>query len=845
MYNSMRQRLILSVLVSLCFGWSKAQTLRPPAYPLVTHDPYFSVWSTTDKLTDSPTRHWTGTPQSLEGVVRVDGKAYQFLGATPTNYAPILPTGELGAYTAQYTTTKPDAGWEKPDYKATGWSTAPGPFGDTPDARTRWQNSETFPEGIYVRREFTYDGKADPAKLLLALNHDDDVEIYLNGIQILKKPGFVSEYIYLPLSAEAQRALRKGRNVLAIHCVSQRGGSFIDVGLVNPINTAPLAAAAQTGVTVTATQTAYQFTTSSVDVSVSFLSPLLLDEIDVAARPVTYVTFSAKSRDGKSHVVQVFFSASGTLASNTASQEVVAQAQNGQANGLSYVSVGTQAQPVLAKKGDNIRIDWGYAYLAIPQQASSSPRLTLGDPLSLKQSFISNGQLPATTGKSGASAARSTAMATVLTLNAATQPASAYLMLGYDDLYSVQYFGKNLRPWWRRDEQATMASLLQTAAQDYNRLNQKSAAFDKQLQAETEKVGGKAYADLCALAYRQAIAAHKIVYSGDEKQPLFLSKENFSNGSIGTVDVTYPSAPMFLRYNPTLLKGMLEPIFYYSESGKWTKPFAAHDVGTYPLASGQTYGEDMPVEECGNMILLTAAIAGAEGNADYAKQHWQTLTTWVEFLKKEGFDPANQLCTDDFAGHLARNANLSLKAILGIAAYGQLAAKLGDNATAQQYQKTAQDMATRWQQLAADHTNNPSTHYDLTFENPADSWSQKYNLVWDKLLALNIFPKDVAQKEIAYYLTKQQPYGLPLDSRKTYTKSDWIVWTATMANSDNDFKALVQPIWRYANETPSRVPLSDWHETTNAKQVGFQARSVVGGYFIKLLEGRLSGGQTK
>lgn len=825
----MLRTLAFSLSVCLSAGFVQAQSLRPPAYPLITHDPYFSVWSTTDKLTESPTRHWTGKAQSLEGVIRVDGKAYQFLGAIPTNYRTILATGELKPYPAQYTFAKPAAGWETPDFNATGWQSGMGPFGDTPEAKTRWRNVRTNPDGIYYRREFDYDGKSDPSAMLLSINHDDDVKVYLNGTLILEKADYISEYVNLPLSAAGQKALRTGRNVLAVHCVSPRGGSFIDVGLIVPAPTsAGVSPATQTDVTVSATQTEYTFLAGPVSLTANFLSPLLLNNIDLAARPVTYLTFTTHSTDGKPHTVQLYVSAAGTLASHSAGQDVAAK--TGKATGgVQWLQVGTQQQPVLQRKGDNVRIDWGYAYLAAP--ASTNAQLAPGSLTALKNTFVTEGALAPATGEETVGSAGEVGLAVSVPVGSVgTSLVQKHLMLAYDDEYSVQYFGQNLRPWWRRDNKTDMPALLRTAEADYSQLVKQSTAFDKKLYADALKAGGKQYADLCALAYRQAIAAHKIV-AGPKGEVFFFSKENFSNGSIGTVDVTYPSAPLFLLYNPTLLTGMTEPIFQYSESGRWTKPFAAHDVGTYPQANGQTYGEDMPVEECGNMLLLTAAIVKAQGNAAYAKKHWPVLTTWVNYLRDNGFDPANQLCTDDFAGHLARNANLSLKAILGIAAYGQMAAMQGDRKTADTYLTIARDLATRWQRLAADNR-----HYDLTFENKADTWSQKYNLVWDKLLGLNIFPKTVAQEEIAYYLTKQQPYGLPLDSRKTYTKSDWIMWTATMADSERDFQAFIAPVWKFANETPSRVPLTDWHETTDAKQVGFQARSVVGGYYIKLLE---------
>lgn len=810
---------LLSTLIFFSLTQIAAQQ-KAPAYPLITHDTYFSIWSVGDTLNKSVTRHWTGTEQSLIGILKVDGRSYRFLGKEDRPYKTVVATSDEDTYTVKFTEEKPSDNWMQPGFDDNSWETGKAPFGDQSGAETNWTSKD-----LWFRRNFSLP-KTDLNKLFLKINHDDNTEVYLNGEKIYSKVGWLNKFQLFPIDDAIKSKLKKENNVLAIHVANTAGGQWLDAGIVeepDAVQTNAVEEAVQKNLTLNATQTIYDFACGKVDLTLTFTSPLLMNDLDLLSRPVSYVSFKARSNDGKPHDVQLLFSASSDIAANTSAQPIVAE-KNTYGN-LTYLKAGTTAQPLLQKKGDDLRIDWGYMYVAVVKSSNVDQ-------------FISPSLSNFSFNKKPASASNATGkhllLNTVISFGkVGANPAEQMIVVGYDDLYSVQYFKQNLRPWWNRDSSKIIFNELQSALTGYKKILGKCEVFNKKLHTDALNAGGEEYARLCELAYRQSIAAHKLV-KAPNGDLLFMSKENYSNGSINTVDITYPSAPMYLIYNPDLLKGMMNGIFYYSESGRWTKPFAAHDLGTYPLANGQTYGEDMPVEESGNMLILTAAIAKAEGNANYAKQHWQTLTTWANYLLKEGFDPANQLCTDDFAGHLARNANLSVKAIVGIEGYATLAKQLGYADEAKRFHDSAAAMAKRWMQLA-----NAGDHYSLTFENPS-TWSQKYNLVWDKILGFHLFPGEVYNKEIRYYLTKQNAFGLPLDSRRTYTKSDWIMWTATLANNPADFKAIISPIYKYATQTPTRVPLSDWHETTNAKQVGFQARSVVGGYFIKMLQNNWS-----
>ncbi|GAA4801617.1 DUF4965 domain-containing protein [Olivibacter ginsenosidimutans] len=795
------------------------KALRPPAYPLITHDPYLSVWSFGDTLNIQQTKHWTGIDQPLYALAKVDGEVYQLAGKSLSVIEDVVPTAQKKPYTVRYSYEKPAAGWETTGFADQSWKQGAAPFGDN-SGDNPMKPASLYDKEIWYRREFDFDGQ-NKDNLKLLISHDDAVEVFLNGELLYKDDNFILDYAQKPIPANVLKALKQGKNVLAVHCRNDRGGAFIDVGLVNEKRLLEARPAQQQSVKLTATQTAYHFAAGAVNIDLTFTSPLLMDQLEVLARPASYVTFNVRPSDGKSHDVKVWFALSGTLSTDKPNQEV--KASHEQANGQVVLAVGTKSQQVLGKKGDNVRIDWGKAYLAA--EAGETTQGILGRVQDMANTINDKGNVST---ESVDGAAADMLIGVQMDLGKVADATNKHVIVAYDDEYAIQYFGKNLRAWWRRDGKTTALDMLKLAENDYSQLMAACNKFDETLATDAKQAGGEKYAQLCELAYRQSIAAHKVV-ANTNGELLFFSKENFSNGSIGTVDITYPSAPLYLLYNTELAKGLLRFIFEYSESGRWTKPFPSHDVGTYPLANGQTYGEDMPVEEAGNMLTVTAAIAVRDGKADFAEQHWETLTTWTNYLKKEGFDPANQLCTDDFAGHLARNANLSIKAIMGIAAYAKLAEMLHKDQEAKENFALARDLAKKWMELAAD-----GDHYALAF-GQADTWSQKYNLIWDKLLKLNIFPKEVVDKELAYYKGKQQAYGLPLDSRKTYTKSDWILWTATLG-SDADFQTFVDPVWKYANETADRIPLSDWHETTDGKSVGFRARAVVGGYFIKLLD---------
>jgi hypothetical protein len=582
----------------------------------------------------------------------------------------------------------------------------------------------------------------------------------------------------------------------------------------------------QTGLKVLPTRSIYEFDNGQVHVTLTFLDPALPNDINVLSRPVNYITWEARSVDGRPHTVSIFDSIGADLTVNNTDAQV--EWSKNSFGHLTALKIGAANQTYLMPPGDDTRINWGYAYLSAQ---TDQVKTAIASEQVLTSSFANSGTLPATDDQREPRAAsdQRPTLALVFDLGSVgAKPVSRRAMVAYDEIYSIRFFGQKLPPYWRKNF-SSPEQLLLACDQQFDSINARCVKFDRDLWADLTKVGGEKYAQLSSLAYRECLAANGLAVDKNG-QLLMFTKENASDGDIATVDVIFPQDPMMVLLSPTLAKAGLAPVLLYGSSSRWAFPNAPHDLGTYPNAKGtDDGGEQMPVEESGNILILCDAIAQEEGNTDFVTPFWPHISQWAQYLEQFGLDPEDQLCTDDFMGHLAHNANLSIKAIIALGAYADLCRMRGETANADKYMALAKKFAQHWVTVA-----DAGDHSLLAFDKPG-TWSQKYNLVWDKILGLNLFPPTVAEKEISYYKKVMQTYGVPLDSRTHLTKTDWTIWSASMAENQSDFESLTDPIYDYISNTTSRDVFVDSYQTDDIHSSGMRARPVIGGVFIKML----------
>lgn len=635
----------------------------------------------------------------------------------------------------------------------------------------------------------------------------------------------------------------------------------------------------QTFVDLTSFDTKYGFTCEDFDLEITFTSPLNPDDLELLSCPVCYFRYTIipKRKLGITKVALI-------IDEEVCYDKYAMPIRGGKHmldNGKEVAWFGLKKQLPMSQSFDDSSAEWGYYYIS-GDKAMCVSQFAI-------DYFVASGNL-----NFAYEPAHRKYIVACDSFSVVDDLTFGMMTVAFDDTCSIFYFGDWLKGYYFEKTGKTIVDAIQESIDFSDKVFKKCNSFDAKLR-KMAKPYGDDYLLVLYGALRQTVGAHKLVMDRNGEL-LFLSKESHSNGCIATADVSYPSIPLFLIFNPSLVRAMCRPIFKFAKMDVWKFDFAPHDVGTYPYCCGQVHGikykkgktaynndgkvsleemcvdgsifnvanepempytypffyafcknhdlydltKQMPVEECGNMLIMTSSAILADLDAKMAKDNWDLLSKWADYLVRYGLIPNSQLCTDDFAGHLEKNANLSIKAIVAIKSYAIIADKLGYKDIASKYHDIAKNYANEWKRIC--YKNGKTT---LVLDDENNSFSLKYNMAFDVIFNSNLFDEEIRENEVDRYISLTNRYGVPLDSRSLYTKSDWILWSSILTSDIEKRKKLIAPIANFLRESPLRYPFSDWYYSDSGKIVGklnkwgrmtgFKNRTVQGGLFIPLL----------
>ncbi|KAI2627772.1 DUF1793-domain-containing protein [Hypoxylon sp. NC1633] len=627
----------------------------------------------------------------------------------------------------------------------------------------------------------------------------------------------------------------------------------------------------------------FTFLAGPVTITASFFSPVVPKDICRSSIPLSYLTTTVTSNDGQPHHVQFYSDVNGQWIGLGNEFDIIKEFHigplggNGTGNGTDVPTswILRPRVPSLFAEANQIP-RWGNFSYTTSSVGATNFTYQSGSATSVRFGFVNNRFL---TNDAGSTArgfgnqepvyAFSHDMGTVM-------ETSVRYSIGSIQSPAVRYLHKgglsNLAPWWERCY-GEMHDMIRFHWNDFDTVSILANEFETKLRADngTDQYGqqyeydpsnaygflepgnatgiavpfvseAESYYAIVALSARQVMGAYVMAVppsapDADNVEPLMFQKEISSNGNINTVDVLYPTTPFFFYANPTLLKYILQPLYELQEGSFYPNTYSSHDIGThFPLATGHVEGTDeyMPVENSGNSILMSYAYYKFTGDFGWLSSHYQLLRQFAQYLIDFSLVPSAQLSTDDFAGELANQTNLAIKGIVGLQAMSHISRIIGNLDDAANFADKATSYYAQWEGYAID----PSGKHTLLAYQWRSSWGLLYNIYFDKLLNLGLVDPKLYEMQSAWYAQVSQVYGVPLDNRHHYTKSDWEIWAAATC-SQTTRRLFVNAVAYWLNETTTNLPFSDLYEVVGTGDYPlqidhFSARPVVGGHFALL-----------
>lgn len=575
----------------------------------------------------------------------------------------------------------------------------------------------------------------------------------------------------------------------------------------------------------TSTHSIFDLTAGSVRLTLDFFSPVSPSNYLRQSLPFSYLTVRVSRSYGSD--IQIYSDIDGRWTGRE-DRSVLDYEQHD--DGLAIHSLSVEDAAKYAEASDMAL--WGKAVLASRPSEFSSLSALAGDPKSVRGQFVREGNLS----EQDFAWSYGSVAALAHDLGNVYGEASINFAVGYEREAAINYLGEEYTGYYRADYPTTHQAL-SFFLEEYGEALFESLKLDQELAAFSTAAAGPKYADIVALSTRQAYGGIDLTIPNDSldtNDVLAFIKELSSDGNINTIDVIMPAFPIYWVLDPDWIRLMLEPVMRYLDAGRWHLPYTIHDLGShYPHAIGHDdqKAEPMPIEECGNLLVLALAYARATGDVEWTAQYMDIFQKYADYLVDNSIDIANQLSSNDAAGPLANETNLAIKAAVGIKAFGELSG-------IDRYSRIGEEHATLFFEEGLG-TDDEQTHFVLQYPDHPESWKTPYNLFPDVLLGLKTFSEEAIRVNSEFYSTVRGEYGVPLDNRQDWAKSDWNMWLAATfeTNTRDEF---VDDLWAFMTNGKHNWPFSDRYVSTSAHgnlpgtPILCRARPTVGGHFALL-----------
>ncbi|KAJ5761209.1 hypothetical protein N7520_008365 [Penicillium odoratum] len=574
-----------------------------------------------------------------------------------------------------------------------------------------------------------------------------------------------------------------------------------------------------TAATYTSTHSTFTVTAGSRTFTLDFFSPVSPKNYLRQSLPFSYLTVTLVAGDSSSVQIYSDISESWTGQSTDSSWSYSTTGSTG------VFQIEAVGQATYSENSDGQAL-WGSAVYATRPSSDSTLSTQAGPRVTVREQFIEEGTLTGTYADwtSGA------VVAFAHDLGTTADESSVTFAIGHVREESINFLGAAQTGYYR----ATYPDTLEAVSyflDDYDDANSESTTFDDLISNTGSSSFGSKYSDVLALSVRQVYGGIEVTIPNetlDTSSTRAFIKEISSDGNINTVDVIYATFPIFYVLSPDYIKLLLSPVFEYMATDAYSEIYAVHDIGAlYPNATGHlSSGEAMPIEESGNVILLTYAYQKASGDTDLYTTYSSQIETYANYLYNNGLYPAAQLSLNDALGDLANQTNLAVKAAVALTAYGKLASDTT-------YVTTGRDWADK---IWTDHLGTDAAGTRFLIQYNITPWFLVFNHYPDKLFGLDVFPDDAYNATSDFYPTVREDAGIPLDGTIGWGQTNWQSFVAATV-SDDTRDTFIDDLWTYISNGLNTAPFSDryWVTASGSYSAGesysFRARPTLGSHF--------------